>query len=258
MKIKKTILVLGLFWWVGCGGGNKATPELSISETAGSSENGGVALNIILPPEPYHSAKTTIDSFKVFVEGDGMDVPYETNLGADAKGLLLENLPLGKGRTLTVKAFNKNGELLRTGKIDNFVLENKTGDSFDLKLEAFPLVLNFNEGATISNRRLFLRLYADPQQKLQVEYNGEILGSAVTNEKGITSVYRPGLPAGDYQLTVRNLENDLTSALNLKIWEGSQMQGAPLGAGSTLRGISSFGHNFSTVATSSEVLWNTH
>ena len=133
------------------------------------------------------------------------------------------------------------------------MLEQKKETSLNLKLEAVPLVLNLREGQPLSNARLFFRLYADPEQELQIEQNGKVIGRSITDERGIAALYYPGLSAGEYPFTIRNLANDLTSTLNLKVWEGNFVSAAPLGAASG--GAGAFGQPFLSISKTSEVLW---
>lgn len=251
---QKTICLLGLLGIAGCGGGAVA-PDFNISESGENLESGSITLNLIVPPAPYASAKSTLDSFEVTIEGEEMEAPFRKSLKADAKGMVLENLPLGRGRSLTVRGLNADGELLRLGKIESLKLDSTAGESVALKLNAVPLVLNLRNEDQISNRRLFFRLFADPGEHLSVRLNGTVLGERVADPRGIASFYHPDLPPGRHSFTILNLENDLTTELNVSVWEGSQTLGAPLSAASDVRTVSSFGQPFSLLPKSSEALW---
>lgn len=251
---QKTICLLGLLGGVGCGG-SAVAPDFDISESGANPENSSITLNLIVPPAPYASAKSTLHSFEVTIEGEDMEASFRKNLGADAKGMVLENLPLGRGRSLTVRGLNADGELLRLGKIESLKLDSTAGESVALKLNAVPLVLNLRNESQISNRRLFFRLFADPGERLSVRLNGDVLGERVADSRGIASFYHPDLPPGRYSFTIHNLENDLTTQLDLSVWDGAQTLGAPLSAASDLRTVSSFGQPFSLLPKSSEVLW---
>lgn len=251
---QKTICLMGLLGVAGCGG-SAVAPDFDISESVENPGSGSITLNLIVPPAPYASARSTLDSFEVTIEGEDMEVPFGKKLGAEAKGMLLENLPLGKGRSLTVRGLNANGELLRIGKIDSLKLDSTDGESVTLKLNAVPLVLNLRNGDHISNRRLFFRLFADPGERFSVRLNGAVLGERVADLRGIASFYHPDLPPGRHSFTILNLENDLTTQLDLSVWDGAKTLGAPFSAASEIRTVSSFGQPFTLLPKSSEALW---
>lgn len=230
--MKRSIIILFGFLIPACGS-NMGPPSGKISLSENLGEAGYIHLNISGSLSPVLAQKGTIEKYKIILEGDG-EAPLEQILSSLAKGFSLIGLLPDKKYSLRVYALNGDDKILREGFLNDVRLA--LGESLDLNivLEALPVVLNHSDGDQVSNKRLFFYLFSDPGSRLVVEENGplsDIISQKdilILAESGIAKFFPGRISAGDHHFRIRNLDNAKSTELNIFLWEGDGMHGAPL------------------------------
>lgn len=243
------ILMFGFFSAAGCGqipsssaptAGSSVTPtpsaaEIAILETKGTA--GYLQLNINGLATPSHVEVATIAFYKIVVERDGF-APIEQTLSKEANGLQIANLPTGKIRRIRLLALNARGQVLREGVTENVEISPGREIRLEIVLQAVPVFLNVADGDSISNQRLFFRLFSDPGHRLAVETDRALTDALsgesqmATDANGEAAFYSADFPAGDYFFTLRDLETQKFSTVAVHLWSGEKIRAAPLFAGS--------------------------
>lgn len=206
-------LLLGFWLLMSCGNGTEEA--VSFSETEG--EPGYVHLNITNAKDLSPSEVGTITSYKIRLEGDDF-APIEQIISNDASGVVIQGIPIGTNRHISVWALNRDGQILREGLLNNVTIS--TGKiELSIPLLSVPMVLNLEEGSAVSNQDLFFDLLTDPGHYLTVKTTMP-LGEVVADPQGFASFYPDILPAGYYQFTIVDEDSGKSRLLSLRLYEG--------------------------------------
>lgn len=226
------LLILFGFLIQSCGSNMRApTGKIAFSESLGSA--GYIHLNISTALSPALAQKGTIEKYKIILESDG-EAPLEQIVSPQAKGFSLTGLLPDKKYSLRVYALNGDDKILREGFLSDLRLALGEGLRLDIILQALPVALNLSDGDQISNKRLYFHLLSDPGDRLVVEENGplpDIVSQKdilIIPESGIAKFFPGRLSAGDHHFQIQNLDNGKSTELNIFLWEGDGIHGAPL------------------------------
>jgi len=182
-----------------------------------------------------------VDKFRVTVRGEGIDEDIVAEFSSDAEEGVVEGVPTGDGREVIVEAVNSNDAVIRAGEaMDVNVGGGVTDVSIDL--ESVPIFANLKDGAVVRNSRFVMRIFSDPSHPVAVEEisgegNFSLVDAATslpeihTNDATWLGSFSPRvLPVGEYQFVVRDLSNERSSTINVRLLDGERMQPATFAA----------------------------
>lgn len=228
-NLKNLIAFLGLLSIAGCGGGDvdmKGTHgALAVKVTNAKSFN----------PKVEHGR---IERYVVRIEGDGITEPIVAEFPGSATEGVVEGVPVGGNRTVSVEAKNPNSVVIRAGE-EPGVSVGDGETSVEVALEAVPIFTNLTDGAAIDNTRLVFRLFSDPGRPLMIEDStgggGSPLADASTNLPQVNldqatglGQLAPGLIApGERGFVVRDLITGRGSSVSIRLLDGTERKAAP-------------------------------
>ncbi len=222
-------LSLVLFILIGCGSPEVQSPEeIRFQESEGNV--GYLQLNL-------SNTSGAITHYKIRIEGEGFETKEET-LSKEAGGVAIQGIPAGKNRQIEVSALNNKGQTLREGILENVEIIAGLGLTLNIPLQAVPLVLNFQDGAYESNRRVFFSVLTDPGHRVglrgEKNYADILSGSEAVfaNGQGLARFYPGLLPAGQQAFEVIDFDSGKSSRISLRLWDGQAIAPAPLWAAS--------------------------
>lgn len=235
MKENRLIIALLLFI-VGCSSNGPDTSDVS---------QGSLNVNV-------YDAKTfnpnidhgVIAKYEVTVEADDIDVPIKLVLEADAEGAVIEGVPAGSDRKVTIRAYNQNGMNIRMGESDGVeVVGGEVSDS-EIEMNAVPIFTNVKNGSIIPNTRLKMQIFADPKNKLVLqsqydESDNDTLFNISPEYRNESVIYNNDLfnyspqilIPGKYEFQINDPETGYGSSVNITITDGEHARGAKLYSG---------------------------
>lgn len=235
-QLKKILTLLGLLAITGCGsGGTQAALP--------TSGRGALAITISsaksFNPRAEHGR---IERYSVIIEGEGISEPIVAEFSGDATEGVVEGVPTGEGREISVEAINPNGAVILAGEaVGVGVGEDVT--EVGIGLEAVPIFTNISNGANIDNTRLVFRLFSDPARPLVVEEvvenSASVLADASTNlseielneATGLGSLSPPLIAPGTRTFKVSDLITGRESEVTVRLLDGARRKPAPLLSG---------------------------
>lgn len=226
-EIARIVTLLGLLAIAGCGGGaDFATGSLAVQVTNAKS----------FDPRAPHGR---IERYVVRIEGEGIAPPIEATFAGDVAGGVIDHVPVGERRLITVEAINPNDATIRAGEEENVTVTDEQ-TTVAVAMEAVPIFTNLTQGTAIDNTRLAFRLFSDPAHPVVVE---EIAGEAATAlVDAATSVadiqldaatglgrLSPALLApGRHRFAVRDVASGRQSTAEVLLLDGTKRRAAPL------------------------------
>lgn len=208
------ILIFG-FGLAGCG--SETSPEpISFSETPG--DVGYIQLSLSNASNPNVSEIGTLTHYKVRLEGKGFE-PIEQTVSAEAKGALIQGIPVGKNRNIYVQALNNREQILREGLLENIAIQ-KGKTNLEIALQSVPVVLNLESNRSVSNQGLHFDILTDPGHHLLVQ--GALQKEMTADEQGLARFSPDPLPAGYYQFTILDQDSNKSNVLSLRLFEGAE------------------------------------
>lgn len=239
-EIKKILAILGLLALSACGG-----------STSSQSRGASLAVTILnsksFSPTIEHGR---VQTYRVQIEGEGIAEPIVAEFSGDADEGLIENVPAGAGRFVSVLAINGNDVTIRAGESENIEIGDGE-NTVDVALDAVPIFTNLTDNSSIDNTRLVFRLFSDPGNPVQVEEIGgsapEILADASTNQSliwpsgatGLGHLSPPLFLPGPHTFKVRDVITGRFSEVSIVLVDGAKRKPAPLAAAvRTLAGVS--------------------
>lgn len=237
-EVKRILAILGLMAIAGCGG------DASLGDRPGG---GGGMLTLRLDGAKAFDpsiAAARIEGWGVRIEGEGIEDAIVALFPGDAAEGVIEDVPEGRGRRISVEAFNVNGAVVRAGEAAGVAVEGMTDVA--IQLESVPVFVNVADGGAVDNTRLVLRLLSDPAHMVAVEDSGgRPVADADTNADIVSLDAATGLgrlaprllPPGPHTFVARDLANGRTARVDVNLLDGTKRRGAPLasavGAGPT-------------------------
>ena len=138
-----------------------------------------------------------VERYVVKIEGDGIADPILAEFSGEASEGVVEGVPAGDRRTVSVTAINPNGATIRAGETPGVsVGDGMTEVSVDM--QAVPIFTNLADGAILDNTRLVFRIFSDP-----------------------------GHP-GQRRFSVRDVATGRATFVNLRLLDGSARRPAPV------------------------------
>lgn len=229
MKIKFfswTVVIGAMFFLLHCGGEGASQ---------GSSPRDGGNLHVVVKnstsqaTEPY----ARIAAYRVVVTGEGMATPIEALFSGESETGVIEGVPVGGNRLLTVEAVNNLDQTIRAGDSEPFEVEGGKTATVPVELESVPIFVNVSPGSRIENTRLVLKAFSDPNTPLEFFEGGEgdasLMSEVFSDEtRGIADYAPTLLPAGEHTFTVRHSVNGRWSRVSLDLLDGTRRRAAPL------------------------------
>ncbi len=179
-----------------------------------------------------------IEKYSVTISGEGIEQPISAEFAGDAGSGLIEGVPCGENRSISVEAVNANGVKIRAGEEAGVEVSGGVNE-VAVEMEAVPIFANLADGNSIDNTRLIFKIFSDPTNPVTVEeiYDGEAkqLVDASLNTAEIHLDQSTGLglmaPAvlspGNHLFEVRDLVTGRSSLANVLLLDGSRRKGAP-------------------------------
>lgn len=233
-KIMDTgVSLLIIIFLTGCGGAPSISENAQLKLKISNTQKGEA-----LPQ------KAVVKSYRVTISGDWIDLPITAEFGADASFGVIENIPTGTNRDVLVWALNSENKPVRIGEKGDVSIDG--GENvIDIKLNKVPLFLNIRDGGVLDNTRLKFDVFAEAGDQLVVEDSAganknELYADTST---GVGSISAPNSAEGAHTFIVRDLENGMSSSVNVTLLNGAKRKGAPFFSAmqGTLRQIGSLG-----------------
>lgn len=205
-----------------------------------------------------------IDRYRVVIRGDHMD-EIAAEFDGDVDEAVIEGIPTGNGRSVFVEAINPNGLTIRAGESLGVKINSGFND-VPVEIESVPIFANITDGATIENTRLAFRIFSDPMHPIAVDGVSDsesfAIVDAATNlheiyadeSTWLASISPRIMSEGEHVFEVRNLSNDRSSKVRVKLVDGERAVPAPLVSASSVSGNESSSVFFTRKNILSEVL----
>lgn len=228
--MNRFFLILPLiFIFTSCGSGG---------ETFSRAEN-AIAV-IILNSKSFNPniEHARILKYRVSVEGNEIIEPIEAEFPGDAVEGVIENVPAGTGRVVSVTAINANEQTIRAGETCCVEVTDGVTD-VAVELESVPIFANIRDDAFVDNTRLAFQIFSDAGESVVVENasgeNNAAVADASTGlsevvfdtSTGLGRVAPVVMPAGEYKFRVRNLKNGRASEVGVHLLDGERKRPAP-------------------------------
>lgn len=180
-----------------------------------------------------------IERYKVKIEGPGIEEPIIAEFAGDAQEGIIDGIPAGDDRMVSVEAINPNDTIIRAGEA--FDISTGSGvTEVNVSLEAVPIFTNITDKSAIENTRLIFRLFSDPKDPVAVEeMSGEsaiVLADAATSapevtldaSTGLGKMAPPALPPGEHTFRVKDITTGRATEVTINLLDGTKRRPAPL------------------------------
>lgn len=214
----------------GCGG-----------DFAGVQDPASGALSVSLTNSKSSEAKGpigTIQKYKILIEGADIPNAIETEFHGDARFGVIENIPVGEARKISVEGTNSNGELIRAGEIGGVDIGGGDNEA-RVVLESVPVFTNLKNDNLCDNARLHFSVYSDAPYPVQIEEINSNGTSVISDQSlafneinpdestGRGSLRAPVLPPGPHEFIVRDLITNRSSKVRVRLFDGTKLRAAP-------------------------------
>lgn len=219
-----------------CGGGSGNIPADKQTGGVGSIKaivTGSKSFN----PNISHGL---ITQYKVTITADDMATPIEAVFEGTAESGVIEGVPEGENRKITVEAINSNEAKIREGETEGLEVKSDNVTETEVKMESVPVFANLSSGNVIPNTRFKAVVFSEPGDAVSIEdaYDGAtlpLLDIATTStdiqpdtSSGIANISPPLLPAGEHKFTVKNARTGRLSEVTVRLIDGTKLKPAPL------------------------------
>lgn len=179
-----------------------------------------------------------IELYRISIEGEGMGAPIVAEFPGDAAEGIVEGVPAGRDRTVTVSAVNPNGQAVYAGEAEGVRVGGGVV-SVEVELESVPIFTNLASGNSVDNTRLVLRVFADPDGQVVVEdfFEGgaDVLIDAASNlpeidldiSTGMGALAPAVLRAGGHRFVARDVLTGRYSEVSVRVTDGGGRSPAP-------------------------------
>ncbi|MFH1830248.1 MAG: hypothetical protein ABH871_05680 [Pseudomonadota bacterium] len=179
-----------------------------------------------------------IKNYRVTVSGEGIEPPIVAEFEGDASEGVVEGVPTGDNRTISVKAINANDTTIHTGEAYDVNVGGGLNE-VAIQLEAVPIFTNIADGNTIDNTRLVFEVFSDPKNPVVIEElsqsKSQALINAATNVAEIHLNESTGLGRlaptlmgpGERKFAVIDVVTNRSNEVNVLITDGTQKRAAP-------------------------------
>ena len=190
------LALLGLLVLIGCGG------EGSVP-VGGQTDSGGLSLIVKSVDRLVPRGELgTISEYRVVVSGPGLNPPREASFSGDAKDAVMEGVPAGKDRTVTVEAFNLRDQMIWKGETGNLIIQSGSTTRAAIDLESIPVFANLTDGGRIENTRLVVRTFSSAAEAVVIT-DGDSAGKSFLS---------------DAATAVEEILPDVTTGLGITSW----------------------------------------
>ena len=225
----------------GCGGGNEAagiggTSALAVRVAGARSFN----------PSISHGQ---IKHYRVTIEGSGIAEPIVAEFDGGATEGVIEDVPSGNDRVVSVSAINANDVMIRAGEALDVHVGGGTSE-VDVEMESVPIFTNLTDGNVIESSRLAMGVFADPGRLVVIDdiLDGTSSGLAdiasgfneiYLDQSSGTGVLVPGnLAPGKHTFVVRDVETSRKTSVEVFVVSGDRRPAPFVAAGSVSSGVS--------------------
>jgi hypothetical protein len=240
--IKLSISLLAITILVGgCGGGD--AENLGGASTLAIKVVGAQSFN----PSISHG---NISSYLVTIEGEGIPEPIEAEFSGDATEGVIENVPSGDNRIVSVRAINSNDVEIRAGEAMDVHVGSGINE-VDIEMESVPIFTNLTDGNVIESSRLAMRIFADPDRELIIDdvFDGRTsglfdlssgLGGVDLDQSSGMGLFVPGrLMPGKHTFVVRDVETSRKTSVEAFVVSGNRRPAPLISAGLMSAGVCS-------------------
>lgn len=233
-ELKKLLALLGLLALAGCGGGagstnDSATGSASLAVTI----SGAKSFN---PSIEHGKVKT----YLVTIEGVDIAEPIIAEFPGDADGGLIEGVPAGSDRKISVEAINANDLAIRAGDAQGVEISGGE-NTVDVSLDAVPIFTNLADKSFVDNTRLIFRIFSDPDHPVEIKDAAEANSALADASTNVTDIWvdkstglgrlSPALMApGEHAFMVSDPSTGRSSTVNVTLLDGTKRRPAPLAA----------------------------
>ncbi len=110
-----------------------------------------------------------IVTYRVTVSGEGIEQPVVAEFDGAATEGVIEGIPIGSDRQITVDAINANGAIIRQGGTGGIEVKGGKTAEVEVTLESVPIFTNLSDNNTIDNTRFIFQIFADPANPVAIE-----------------------------------------------------------------------------------------
>jgi hypothetical protein len=181
-----------------------------------------------------------IEAYRVAISGPGIEGELTAVFPGDADSGLIEDVPAGEERVISVSAINPNATSIREGETEGVSVSGGEIADVEITMESVPIFTNIADGSVVENTRLIFHVFSDPSEPVAVEdvsaSKADMLVDAPTSSENVSFDVDTGLgtlaPAvlmpGEHSFKVRNLQTGRSSSARVRLLDGSMRKGAPL------------------------------
>jgi len=187
-----------------------------------------------------------IQTYRVSVAGPGIEGELVSEFSGDATEGVIEGVPAGGDRIVTVQALNDNRVRVREGEAEGVSIDGGATADVEVTLESVPLFINLAEGAIVENTRLVFHIFsespdpvvvedaADTAPKTLLDASTNIPEVALDVATGVGRLAPLQLPPGVHTFTVRNSITNRANTVQVTLLDGSLRTPAPFIAASSV------------------------
>ena len=183
-----------------------------------------------------------IKLYRVTIEGSGIAEPIVAEFDGGAMEGVIEDVPSGNDRIVSVLAINANDVIIRAGEALDVHVGSGTSE-VDVEMESVPIFTNLTDGNVIESSRLAMHIFADPDRLVVIDdiFDG-VTGGLADAASGLneinfdrsdgTGVLVPGnLALGKHTFVVRDIETSRKTSVEAFVVAGSRRPAPFVAAG---------------------------
>jgi len=230
------IMGLGL---IGCGG----SPTVALSGKYDCSDGSCGNVRLLVngtKASVLKSPYAQIQSFLVEVSGPGIDGSLSGEFPGDAEEGVIEGVPAGEDRLVSVSAINVDDDTIRAGETGGVSVQGGATSDVEIDLEAVPIFVNLGNDSIVENTRLVFRVFSESSGPLLITNSADTatttLVDAATSapeiyldlSTGLGSLAPALIDPGAYTFKVSDPSTERFSEVDLRLLDGSKRKAAPL------------------------------
>lgn len=229
MKLNKMLMtVIITFFIAACGGG-------------GMGGSGGMLQVVVKNAQSFNPniEHGRVVAYQVTVTGEGIDTPIIAEFSGDAVEGVIDGIPAGDDRQVTVKAINPNNLTIKEGEKQDVSIAGGKVTETEIDLQSVPIFTNVADGNTIENTRLVFRIFSEPETSVVVEEiradTPSQMVDAKTSKAEVNLDVSSGLglmapqlqPPGLHTYKVSDALTGRYSDVTINVVDGTKRRGAP-------------------------------